>query len=170
MTSDALKNHYEVQRLSVEKDYNMFKGLSVRDYACEIGMIIKGSNVKTMIDYGCGQAYGHQKHRFANIWRLEPIKLFDPGYPEYSEKPTEPADMVICIDVLEHVPEELLEEVLDDINFLAKKIVFLTISTRPASKRTIDGKNAHLTVKPKEWWEEKLKRFTQFLVVRYADS
>jgi hypothetical protein len=87
--------------------------------------------------------------------------------------------MVTCIDVLEHIEPDCLDNVLDDLERLAEVLVFLTIHTGPAAKVLSDGRNAHLTQQPIEWWLPKIwNRFDlhtvqvtsehQFHVVAYA--
>ena len=69
--------------------------------------------------------------------------------------------MVVCIDVLEHIEPECLDDVLDDLQRLVIKYGFFTIHTGPAQKVLPDGRNAHLTQEPLSWWNEKLEsRFT----------
>ena len=80
---------------------------------------------------------------------------YDPAIPG-KDAPPGPADLVVCTDVLEHVEPEHLDAVLDDLQRLAKKSLFLLIATRPASKALPDGRNAHLTIEPPKWWIPKL--------------
>ena len=57
---------------------------------------------------------------------------YDPVFPEYG--PPKKADIVCCIDVLEHVEEEFLTNVLDELKKITMKIGFFTIATKPAGK------------------------------------
>ena len=61
----------------------------------------------------------------------------------------------MCIDVMEHVQEDKVEEVLADIFNFADD-VFLAISCYPATQTLLNGKNAHYTIKEPQWWKEKL--------------
>jgi hypothetical protein len=63
-----------------------------------------------------------------------------------------PAQMVACIDVLEHVEPDLIDNVMDDIASLAEGVVFISFDTGPAMKTLSDGRNAHLIQQPLEWW------------------
>ena len=67
---------------------------------------------------------------------------YDPVFPEYG--PPKKADIVCCIDVLEHVEEEYLTNVLDELKKITMKLGFFTIATEPADKFLKDGRNAHL--------------------------
>ena len=80
---------------------------------------------------------------------------YDPSIPGIDEPP-EPHDMVVSLDVLEHIEPDCLDAVLDEIKRCALKAVFLTINMMPAAKTLADGRNAHLIQKPIEWWLPKL--------------
>ena len=61
-----------------------------------------------------------------------------------------------CIDVLEHVEEDFLDNILDDLKKITKKFGFFTIHSGPAVKVLEDGRNAHLIQKPPSWWLPKM--------------
>lgn len=110
-----------------------------------------------LLDYGCG-------HNLSLKRTLKPETAFryqgyDPGVPEYAGDPV-PAEMVVCIDVLEHIEPDLIDNVLDHLEELTEKILFATVHTGPAGKNLPDGRNAHLIQKPPEWWLPKfIERF-----------
>ena len=79
---------------------------------------------------------------------------YDPAFPDYG--PPKEADLVCCIDVLEHVEENFLDNVLDDLKKITKKFGIFTIHTGPALKVLADGRNAHLIQKPPSWWLPKM--------------
>lgn len=103
----------------------------------------------TILDYGCGKATLSRE--------LPNVVNYDPAIPEHAAEPV-PADVVVCTDVLEHVEPECLDAVLDHIKALARRTVFLVVSTRPARKTLADGRNAHLIVQHSEWWRGKFVR------------
>lgn len=84
--------------------------------------------------------------------------LYDPGVPEFSEKPHKTFDGVICCDVLEHIPEEDVQSVLYDIFRYANKFVMLQIFLGPSKKILPDGRNAHLTQQTPLWWKEQIHK------------
>jgi hypothetical protein len=90
---------------------------------------------------------------------------YDPAFPEYGEPKT--ADIVCCIDVLEHIEPLLLNNVLDDLHRIVSKAGFFTIHTGPAIKVLLDGRNAHLIQEPSSWW---LKRLTDYFEVRHLQT
>lgn len=110
--------------------------------------IINKSGAVTLLDYGCGSM-----RNLANV--LEPghdvrYQGYDPAVSDAQAK--EPADLVTCIDVLEHIEPELLGNVLDDLQSLSPGLAFLTVHTGPAKKVLSDGRNAHLIQQPAAWW------------------
>ena len=104
---------------------------------------------KSILDYGCGKA------TLAPAITGFTVLNYDPARPDF-DAPPHPADLVACLDVLEHIEPEFLDNVLDDIKRLAIKGVFLTIATRPATKVLPDGRNAHLIQQPLQWWMPKI--------------
>lgn len=84
------------------------------------------------------------------------VDEYDPGIPDIAMLPQNAADMLCCIDVLEHVEPDCIDDVLADIARLTGRFAFLTIHTGPAGKFLSDGRNAHLIQRPIDWWEAKL--------------
>jgi 2-polyprenyl-3-methyl-5-hydroxy-6-metoxy-1,4-benzoquinol methylase len=112
--------------------------------------LVQRFNPETILDYGCGQgALGRGLGR--------PIAEYDPAIAGKEALP-EPADLVICTDVIEHIEPELIDGVLDHLQSLTQTCLFAVISTRPANKFLADGRNAHLIVEPWDWWREKVVR------------
>ena len=105
------------------------------------------------MDYGCG--HNCSLVRALKVPHKITYQAYDPCVPRFM-KPAQPAQMVACIDVLEHVEPELLENVLDDLVRVTEGVLFCTIATGPAMKTLEDGRNAHLIQEPLKWWLPKL--------------
>lgn len=75
--------------------------------------------------------------------------------PLWDKLPT--VDYGFSVDVMEHIPTERVDDVLDRISESCRFGCYLNIDTIPDSFGVRIGKRLHLTVKPAEWWEEKLK-------------
>jgi 2-polyprenyl-3-methyl-5-hydroxy-6-metoxy-1,4-benzoquinol methylase len=110
---------------------------------------------KKLLDYGCGRM--RLKQTLASLGLDVEVTGYDPGIPEH-DTPPEPHDFVVCIDVLEHVEPECVDAVLDDLKRVTRRLGFFTISTVPANRKLPDGSNPHRTIKPAEWWAEKMER------------
>jgi hypothetical protein len=80
---------------------------------------------------------------------------YDPAVEGIDEEP-DPADLVVCTDVLEHIEPDCLDDVLADISRCTLKVAMLTVCTVPAAKHLPDGRNAHLIVENSRWWMRKL--------------
>ena len=145
-----------------------FSGKSLKPHLQSIADLIRRTESKHVLDYGCGKAVLHRKGR-TDFWGVE-IDLYDPGYEPYSKKPHRWYDGVICTDVLEHVPEEEIDDVLKEIFEYAQKFVFLSISTKPADKKFPDGTNVHVCVKTSDWWLEKLPKTNLTVKVCFMDK
>lgn len=109
----------------------------VRQFSTQLGS-------RDILDYGCGKETLQRALPF-------PIHMYDPCIAHRSAPP-EPADLVVCTDVLEHIEPECLDAVLQDLARLTKKLVFLEVATRPAVKFLSDGRNAHLIQEQAAWW------------------
>lgn len=123
-------------------------GISSSRWAPSIFALCKQLDTRDVLDYGCGQKHLEMTLGFD-------IHNYDPCLPGLDASP-EPADLVACTDVLEHIEPECLDAVLDDLKRVTKRLGFLVIDTKPAGKVLPDGRNAHLIQEPPEWWLPKL--------------
>jgi hypothetical protein len=123
-------------------------GTASLQYGGIVSDLIDRLECDTLLDYGCGSMRNLLK--VLKVERNCEYIGYDPGVQEFSDK--EPCDLVVCIDVLEHIEPALLDNVLDDLMMLTKKLAFLTIHTGPAKKVLSDGRNAHLIQKSAAWW------------------
>lgn len=69
----------------------------------------------------------------------------------------EPVDVFFCCDVLEHIPEERVDDVLDALAANSKRGGFLAISTVPDGYGARIGETLHVTQRPVEWWRPKIE-------------
>lgn len=124
-------------------------GRSGKMYAEMVDQIAASIGADRILDFGCG------KCTLSNTLPHRKFTNYDPAIEGLDDYP-EPHDFVTATDVLEHIEPELLDNVLDELQRLTKKVLFVTVATRPAAKTLPDGRNAHLIVQPAEWWLEKL--------------
>jgi len=146
------------QKKSPEETYNGWATLSFANF---IQTLIKKNNCKTMLDYGSGKGdFYFEERNFNNtifpplkdFWNINPT-LYDPGINEFHKPKDRKFDIVISIDVLEHIPFQDLHWVIDEIFSFSKKIVFLNVACYPAGVILEDGRNAHVSLfHPKWWW------------------
>jgi hypothetical protein len=127
-------------------------------YAKEIIPLANALRSADILDYGCGQ-------RTLEKALGLPIRNYDPCIPGL-DSPPEPADIVVCTDVLEHIEPDCLDAVLDDLKRVTRHLGFFVVDTRPAVKILPDGRNAHLIQEPAEWWFPKF--FSRWEIVQVA--
>lgn len=118
-----------------------------------IAELIRKKNPKTILDYGCGRS-GLVNYFWNDGARV--VFKYDPAIREFRHKPKGAMDMVLCTDVLEHIPEDHVTNILSDIRTIASD-AFFSISLVRARRFLPNGLNAHITIKPSEWWIKKIK-------------
>ena len=116
-------------------------GSKYTDYVLQLSKSLK---TRDILDYGCGKSTLQKSLPF-------PIQEYDPFISEFSFPP-QPATLVVCTDVLEHIEPECLTSVLADIASLTLQMAFVQIATRPAQKVLADGRNAHLIQQSMQNW------------------
>jgi len=144
---ELISEYYRDQNAELHKlrpDY----GSNGHRHAPQIRELAGAMQAESILDYGCGK--GTLSDAMDGL-----VKNYDPAFPEWSETP-EPADLVVCGDVLEHIEPECLDAVLDDLARVTKKCLFATIAMRPAAKTLPDGRNTHLIQQDLKWWLPKL--------------
>lgn len=109
----------------------------------------------SMLDYGCGK--GWILNSLNESYPACNIVGYDPAVDEYKNLPTTEFDCIFCIDVLEHIEPRYISSVLDNINQLSSKYIWLRIDTKPARKRLPDGRNAHLIIEQPTYWKTLLQ-------------
>lgn len=109
---------------------------------------------QSLLDYGCGQS------TFLDLLDLpstvERLR-YDPALPAYATLPERPVDLLVNIDVLEHVEEADLDSTLAQMRSLCRDAI-IVIDTKAAKHVLPDGRNAHVTIRPHAWWHQTLGR------------
>lgn len=160
---DVVSPDYRIQLERVHAEQKW--GTAGRHHAQEV-LAFAGTfkEIRSILDYGCGRGTlvptleGMQPGRFE-------LREFDPGIPEKAALP-EPADLVVCTDVLEHVEPSRHMLVLHHLARLARRGAFFVIASNRAKLTLPDGRNAHLIRQPDDWWLSKL-RTVGFTVARH---
>lgn len=117
--------------------------------------IINDLNILSVLDYGCGKS-----KLLDLIKKNKKIKIYryDPAIKKYSKLTKNKTDLVICTDVLQHVPLYDLDRVLKEIKSKGVYILFYIKCTNHKTK--LPNKTyANCTVYDKKWWLEKLSNY-----------
>jgi len=125
-------------------------GVASVSFAPLVAQVARANAVRHILDYGAGK--GRLAEALPGVLK-EPITVtpYDPAIEAWARRP-EPAEMVTCIDVLEHIEPDCLDAVLDDLMRVTRRIGLFTVHTGPAVKILADGRNAHLIQQPSAWW------------------
>ena len=143
-------------KIDLYKQLPPFPGISLGPHLDNIKILIKSTKSKTALDYGCGNALHYIKDKIHLSWGLDKMGLYDPAILKWDCLPGDNFDCIICTDVLEHVPEEEINDTLKEIFTLSNKCVFLNIAMYLAHHKLPNGENAHCTLKPIQWWRHRI--------------
>ena len=114
----------------------------------QVAALANAHGCTSVLDYGCG------KGTLAQTLVGVEVREYDPAIPGKDAAP-EPADLVVCTDVLEHIELEHVEPTLVTLRALTRKVCLVGVHTGLARKRLPDGRNAHITIRPARWWIDK---------------
>jgi len=151
MATETISEEY--RKLQQDLHKNPAYGVASLAFAPIVADIVRQTKAQSISDYGAGKQNLLKGLAAAGVTGFD-YRPYDPAFPEYGA-PRE-ADLVCCIDVLEHIEPELLDNVLDELETITTKLGFFSIHMGPAGKTLADGRNAHLIQKPTSWWLKRL--------------
>jgi SAM-dependent methyltransferase len=135
-----------------------FPGRSMLQYVPQIADLVAEFKSKKHLDYGCGEGRQWSHERAQNVIGIDIPTLYDPFTSAWNARPKDKFDGVICTDVMEHVPEDELKGVVEEIASFATQWAFISVCCRPSKHmRFEDGTNIHVTIHPFAWWKEFLQ-------------
>lgn len=156
MAIDSLIPEYRALAASGDK----FAGLTILQHADSIGKMVRLTRSKTLLDFGCGRADAYREpHKVWQAWGIDrkDVTLYDPAFNRDNVLPTGKFDMVVCSDVLEHIPEDEVDAFIDRLFTYAKRGVWAAVCCRAAKKTFPDGRNLHVTLRSHDWWSERMQ-------------
>jgi len=121
--------------------------------------------ISSVLDYGCGS--GKFKEECNKLFPEIEVSEYDPGVLG-KDSPPEPKDFVVCVDVLEHIEPNSLDEVLQHIRDLNTYGALLQPCLVKADTLLPDGRNAHLIVKSAYWWLSQFEKYFERRHIHYA--
>jgi len=144
------------QYVTLYKEKPSYRRVIVPEYFKQACLFIDFLKPKSILDYGCGGGAlidAIQKKYPAII-----CYKYDPAIAGIDFLPIDKVDMVINIDVLEHIAENNIEKIIEEISKLSKN-AFFGLHHALATEILPNGKNAHCTVKPPEWYYNAAKKY-----------
>lgn len=144
------------------KKANRKYGTGGPQFVEQLERLITQHSIIDALDYGCG------KGLLAHLLSIK-VQCYDPAIGEYAALPSR-ADMVICLDVFEHIEPECLDAVLAHIRSVTGRFLFVSVSLKEAGRQLRDGRNAHLIVRSQHFWRQELERHGFSLVEAYSTA
>jgi len=129
-----------------ERDYG--NGGTLKFHKRHIDDLIIDTKSETLLDFGCGKADVYE----VNDWDWPTPTLYDPAIPKHDELPAGTFHGVLSTDVLEHISEEQIPYIINQIFSRAERFVYLGIANNESN-----GSNAHVTRRPVEWWKDQVE-------------
>lgn len=143
--SDLIRQY---EKIHAERSYGNTSVRNLRFIRPDIVML----QPQSVIDYGCGQStlidelkLGYQPELFR----------YDPAIPAHSTLPDRKFDLLLNVDVLEHIEEHDLDKVLASMRAACHNALII-VDLKEAALLLEDGRNAHVTIRPREWWAAKI--------------
>jgi hypothetical protein len=145
-----------------------YPGRSLLRHIPNIRQLVDSTGARSLLDYGAGKGLQYEWRNISlrdgttissvkDYWGIETVTCYDGAYPPFTTLPSGTFDAVICTDVLEHIPEQDIPWVLDELFGFATKFVYANIACHPAKAILPNGENAHCTVKPESWWAARVR-------------
>lgn len=158
--------HEHGTRRGSKSAVDTFAGKSLGDHVARVATLVRDYQAQTILDYGSGKAQLYEpfpgeaaNSRFKTMyaWGGARVTCYDPGYAPFSGPIAEQYDGVISTDVLEHIADDDIPWVFDELFRHARRFVFAVAASFVASKILPNGENAHVTLQPASWWHEHIK-------------
>lgn len=153
-----ISEDYREQQKYLHENYEY--GTASVSMAPLVTEVINRYEADELLDYGSGRGNLAQ-----SIKPNRPLTIYE-YEPAHDDEAPDPSDLVCCIDVLEHVEPELLDNVLDDLKRVTKRVGFFSVHIFPAVKVLPDGRNAHLIQENYKWWLPKIE--TRFKIKQFS--
>ena len=148
ITADYIK-----EQLKLHED--PLYGAGSHRYVHLLNSIIKSEQCNSVLDYGAGK--GTLAAEFKKLGVV--VSEYDPCICGKDQRP-EPADLVTCIDVMEHIEPACLDAVMKDLVYLSRKRLFVDVATKFDKHRWLsDGRNSHQIVNGDAWWMELFAKY-----------
>lgn len=131
------------------------------------------SGTVNVVDVGCAKGFlvRHLRRRGFDAWGLDIseyaldtapddvktyLRQFDLTTPDNSHFGAQAFRLALCIETMEHIPEDKVQVALRHIYTLLKKHGRAVFTICTDKQPGWDSDPTHVTIKPREWWTEQL--------------
>ena len=115
------------------------------------------ANIQTVLDYGGGGSNWNAKcfdveTGFSAIeyFGLSKARVYEAARGMIQK---EPADAVVCIDVLEHIFVADIPNVVEELFKLSRELIIINVACYEAAALLPNGENAHVTIRSPDYWK-----------------
>lgn len=165
MSNPTFSEDYRLQQVRLHQTTNY--GTASLGFGRLVTEVLRRTGAKSLSDYGAGKQNLLKALVEAGAPEFD-YRPYDPAFPDYG--PARQADLVCCIDVLEHIEPQFIDNVIAELAELTTGFGFFSIQTGPARKTLEDGRNAHLIQEPSSWWLRKLATYFDVLELRTSNT
>ena len=149
----------------------VFDGGGVKRVSDAVLKYVEANKGCTVLDYGCGNAiHWHKRVQlkqdlFATYTEflgpnMSGFYRYDPAHPIYNKRPNGRYDLIVCTDVLEHVPIDEMPAVLEEIAsyMLNHSEAIFSIPKKESKNAFRDGENMHCTLMSFDEWAKLISK------------
>jgi hypothetical protein len=124
-----------------------------------VAAILNYLNAQSVIDYGCGKNSITDRLLAEGLQKAE---KYDPAIAGIDTLPGGTFDCLLNTDVLEHIPEDELPQILENFRNLSSTAIIIP-HLEKASAILPNGENAHCTLKSPAEWKKYLQKYYQYV-------
>ncbi len=144
-------------------------GIRLSRHGEAIAALIASSHARTVLVYGSDMSATHRgmpdsttgrSNAENHPWGDARVTFYDPVTSSFSGPPPESGnvqfDGVVCLDVLDYLPEEDIPWCLEELFGYARRFVYAAVTCHQRKTRLPNGEDAHCTVNTPDWWKQRI--------------
>ena len=150
-----------------------FTGRGIIRHVSSIQKLAQATRSKSVLDFGSGKGEQYVEDlrtkdgeviasSLHEYWGVDEIACYDPGVRDDTSMLARCYDGVVATNVLDHLPEEDLPWILDQVFSMATKFVYANMSEYAANAWLPNGENARVTRRPVEWWVDLFRSVSHY--------
>lgn len=164
--TEFIRPEYEALLKQTREGWQEWGSSAVRNAGPELARYINRhrSTIRTILDFGCGNGV-LKPYLEAHLLGDVEIYEFDPSVPgKDTLPPLDRFDLIITVDVLEHIEPQSLYDTLEWIAQHGDR-QFHHIDCNDTNHKLADGRDVHLIIQPPAWWEAALMSHGRFVIM-----
>lgn len=164
----AMQEQMHTDNANTDHEYGVSGSAHAIPVFSMASQILKRKGYVSVLDYGSAGG-GLFKAIDGRFYVPRHVMTFNEYEPFIAGKNNPiPCDLVVCLDVLEHIEPEYIDNVLDHIAALTKSVAYLSVCLVEAMKKLPDGRNAHILIRDTKWWMRKIRE--RFVISEVAEG